>query len=244
LAVALDMQVRTAEAEPIFRSLFETQQRVKGFDHWTTLGTANSLALVLTKLDRLNEARDLYERILEVRKRTAGPDHPQTLIGMSNLAEVLVKQKHFDEAAALYNDVLPRKQRVMGPNGQSTIRTIADMAVLESERGDFEKSAQHWEQVTQLAPKAFPQGHPILASFAFQSGITLLKLERYDQAEQHLLEAYQLASSAAGEDSSRAQRVARQVVTLYENWNKPAEAERWRGKTGAPATAATQESDV
>jgi hypothetical protein len=71
----------------------------------------------------------------------------------------------------------------------------------------------------------------------------LLRLERYEQAEQHLLEAYRLESRSEGEESNRARRVARQIVTLYENWNKPDEAERWRGRIEAPATAATGPSD-
>jgi tetratricopeptide (TPR) repeat protein len=241
LAVALDVQDRTADAEPLFRRLFDTQQRLYGFDNWTTLGTANSLALVVSRLDRFEEARELHERVVEARKRMGQADHPDSLVSMSNLAAVLGKLKRYDQAAALYEHVLPAKQRTMGPSSPSTIRTLADMAIMEYDRADFAASAQLWAQVKQLAPRAFPDRHPILASFYANSGVVLLKLEQYEQAESDLLEAHRRHSLLLGEQSTEARRVATQLVNLYQAWEKPQESEPWRGKAGA--TTATAPTD-
>ena len=58
----------------------------------------------------------------------------------------------------------------------------------------------------------------------------LITQKKYDQAEQILLETYKDASEIQGVDHWRTKEVARELVKLYESWNKPDLAENFRAK--------------
>jgi len=237
LGILCDVQERPAEAEPLVREAFEGYQRLYGFDHPDTLDAANSLALVLNRLNRTQEAKDLYERTLDGWKRIGGIDQPHRLVAMSNLAETYYALGQYDKATKLYNDVLPRKERVMGMSHPSTLRTVADMAVMEHKRENYARAAELWARVIATAPQAFPENHPIHVSFLAQSAETLVKLDRFEEAEANLLEAYR-RPTASGEYDQQA--LARRLVLLYETWKKPSKAAEWRARLNGASTQSSR----
>ena len=69
-----------------------------------------------------------------------------------------------------------------------------------------------------------PQGHWMTAVFHGTLGNCLISLERYDEAEQHLLTAYNGLKIQLGEDDGRTKAVRPNLVRLYEASQRPERA--------------------
>ncbi len=61
-------------------------------------------------------------------------------------------------------------------------------------------------------------------------GRTLVKLERYEDAEPALNEAYTLLDAGEGSDSEGTTLVVEALIDLYDAWGKPEKAAEWRAK--------------
>jgi hypothetical protein len=67
-------------------------------------------------------------------------------------------------------------------------------------------------------------------------GSCLGSLGRYAEGERLLLASYETLAAKLGPKDARTQETAKDIVKLYERWDKPAQAESWRAKA-APAKA-------
>ncbi len=61
-------------------------------------------------------------------------------------------------------------------------------------------------------------------------GTALTELGRLIEAEEALLEAYDLQSAELGPAHPHTQRDVEALVTLYERWDRPEAAAEWRGR--------------
>ena len=77
---------RSAEAETIYRELYETRSRKFGEEHPDTINALNNVALALRAQERLSEAEPLCVKTLEMRRRTFGMQHPLTWAAMTGFA--------------------------------------------------------------------------------------------------------------------------------------------------------------
>lgn len=65
------------------------------------------------------------------------------------------------------------------------------------------------------------------------------RLARYEDAEPLLLDAFHGRESKLGPEHPQTLNSLRELVRLYESWNKPDEAEKWRARL--PHTGAVEE---
>jgi tetratricopeptide (TPR) repeat protein len=54
--------------------------------------------------------------------------------------------------------------------------------------------------------------------------------ERYDDAEKLLLKAVDVSYVKLGDTHPHTLKILNNLIALYESWNKPEEAEKWRAK--------------
>ena len=58
----------------------------------------------------------------------------------------------------------------------------------------------------------------------------LIDLERYDEAETMLLQAYYAAAESPERDQQTIDKEVKALANLYEQWGKPDKADEWRAK--------------
>ena len=101
---------RYEDAERVRRRILSNLEDMHGEEHVTIAGACESLALVLTELDRLDEAGRLLERSTKILSRLRGDGAALALASARlNLGEIAEKRSNTDEAitfARLALDVL------------------------------------------------------------------------------------------------------------------------------------------
>jgi CHAT domain-containing protein/tetratricopeptide (TPR) repeat protein len=128
LANFLGEQGRYAEAEQLFRSALERQERARGKDHPDTLGTVNNLAALYHTQHRYEDATLHYQRALKGYERVAGKDHPTTLAIVSNLAVLYLDQDRHAEAEPFARRALEGGERTLGKDHRDTLTAVNNLA--------------------------------------------------------------------------------------------------------------------
>jgi tetratricopeptide (TPR) repeat protein len=111
-----------AESEALSRQAFETQERVLGVDHPTTLSTMMNLADALAHQGRLAEAEKLLREVVATRRRVLGPKHRNTLRAMTELARAIDAAGRHPEAKTLLDEALSLGSSL--PPGDPAVATV------------------------------------------------------------------------------------------------------------------------
>ncbi|MFG0284019.1 MAG: tetratricopeptide repeat protein, partial [Phycisphaerales bacterium JB039] len=220
---------RLDEAAVLGEETLERRTRVLGAEHPETLISANNLAALYYDLERIDDAIAMHERILEVRRRILGSDHPHTLATLNNLASACnTDGRDLARAEELFVELLERIPRVLGEEHPNRAIASHNLARLYRNQDRFAEAEPHSRLATELAQRTMPEGHWQIGALLTSHGATLIGLERYDEAEAALLEAHAIIVTGAGPEHPAAASAARTLARLYEQWGRPAQADRWR----------------
>jgi non-specific serine/threonine protein kinase/serine/threonine-protein kinase len=232
LGLMLKSAGRDGEAEPLYREVLEARRRVLGEEHPSTLVSASNLASLYRSQGRHDEARPLMERTLEAEKRRLGEEHPDTLISMVNLARLDRDGGRYEAAEERFTRVLEVQRRVLGETHPDTVITVYELAKTSALRGRREEALPLFAQAVASGRKRWGEGHWFVAAFLHGQGETLLELERREEAEMALLEAYDIYAAALGANDRRTRGVAELLARLYAAWGKLESAEAWNARRG------------
>ncbi|MDX1421357.1 MAG: tetratricopeptide repeat protein, partial [Rubricoccaceae bacterium] len=224
LALVLRDQERFDEAEPVAREALAIQQAAYGEEHPANAATLVELGAILRGQDDLEAAEQAYRTSLAIYRRTLGDAHRETEIGRTHLAELLKDRGQHAEAAALYREVLDRARETVGEEHPGVAIIGALLAGVYLAAGQLDDAEATYREAIDRMGTALPPGHVRTARATVGLGTTLTAQRRYDEAEAVLLDAHRLFQEG-GHDPSRA---ADRLASLYEAWNRPDEAARWR----------------
>lgn len=92
-----------------------------------------------------------------------------------------------------------------------------------------------FKRARESAVGSLGEHHPQTASSLAGMGQANIRLERYVQAEQELFAALSVQESVHGRDNPETARTRAALVALYEAWNRPEQADRYRDRSAEPA---------
>ncbi|MEE9129901.1 MAG: tetratricopeptide repeat protein [Phycisphaerales bacterium] len=245
LAILYNNQGRFDEAERLQDKTLEIRKRVLGREHPDTLASMANLAIVYLDQGRYDEAEPLLNvKTLEIRKRVLGEEHPDTVRSMNNLAILYANQGRDDEAEPLYVKTLEIMKRVLGEEHPNTLFSMMNLASLYVEQERFEEADALQAQAVDASRRAWPEGAWFIGAFRADHGGTLLKLHRYQDAEEALEEAYAILMGSVGPENEYTSGVVRSFADLYTAWHEAepdkgydAKAAEWRAKLPEPDEA-------
>ena len=248
LGVAYVDASRFDEAEKLLTQAMEIQDRLGGRDHPLSLEIRSNLAWALyymaeeqvqshpdLRRPRLERSMALGEEALAGRTRVLGEEHPETLTTLANLALTCKALGMYEKAIEMQRRELDLVTRVLGDEHPDTIVSMANYGKMLREQGKYEEALAIFERSVRAARKALPPDNPGLAFNVGWYGGTLLRLERFSEAEAAFIEARGIIARSLGEDHPIAGAMAKDLVLLYETWDKAepgkgydAKAAEWR----------------
>jgi eukaryotic-like serine/threonine-protein kinase len=230
LAELLKNRGQYAEAETLLREALDGTRQTSGENHVDTLYVMNTLAQCLQVQNKREAAEELDRAALSGCLRTLGEENPYTLTVMINLATVLVDGREFDEAETLIRRALEIRQRLFGDEHIDTLHARLQLGILLHERGDFAAAAAQLAPLLETAQRVMPAEHWYPAVVEGWYGRALLGLQRYEDAEQHLVAAYERLRAILGEEHPRTQKMRQRAAELYTAWGKPDLAARYQAE--------------
>jgi serine/threonine protein kinase len=228
LAFVLRVTGRTDEAAPLAQHVLKAWRKHPGNDHPNTIAAMGNVAVILHAQGRTLEAEALLREQLAGALKVLGADHPSTALSMRTLALNLRDQRQHTEAEQLLRQALDRQRKVL-PAGHAeigkTLAALGDVLLCEQQ---IQQAEPVLREALEIQRKAFPAGHS--DSAAGLLGSCLTAQGRYAEAEPLVREGYDVLANATTRQPGQLRVAMQRAVTLYEAWNRPAEAAAWREK--------------
>ena len=109
------------------------------------------------------------------------------------------------------------RERTQGVDGSGTIVALNNLAVLYRKQDRFADAEPiHREAVTR-AKRGMPEGHWYISVFQLNHAKCLIKLDRLEEAESMLVEAYEAMTTSLGSEHDRTKAAAAALVEIFES---------------------------
>jgi tetratricopeptide (TPR) repeat protein len=220
LVDALRRQRRLGEAIDMQRELLAAQQRLLPEDHGAVLFSMNNVAVLLAEAGRRDEAIEVLRRRIELR-----PDDSTSLLARHNLAMMLMNAGHLEEAEALERIVLERRRQLPSPRLDEVSGACLMLGCILAQLERYDEADLLMVEARTLAEESFGAGHPRVIRCRFERGKVLRALRRFDEA---VLEFESVDASRADAPKWLIDALPGEFVALYEAWERPDDAARWR----------------
>ncbi len=195
-----------------------------------TLGAMHQLGVLHTLRGNLEEAQPLLEAALEESERASGLAHTHTVNIKISLAILRTKQGDHEEADTLLDEVLRNLQARLKDNHPKVLRTKSHLGVLRREQGRYEEADRLLTETLDGRRIKFGQDHPACLESKHELALLHIAKEDYEKAAPLLLDAYNGRQTKLRPGHPHTAETLNQLVHLYESWDKPDEAEKWRTK--------------
>lgn len=185
---------------------------------------------------RSRRAEELLRESVDQARRVPGEEDRDYVSALNVLALTLNDAGKHTEAEPLFCKALDAYLRTFGERHPATLVPLHNVAAVLEKEGRAQEAEVIYRQVVELADEVMPAEHWSRAAFHGTLGNCLITLEQYEEAERHLLVAYNGLKASLGAGSERTRSVLSNVVRLYERWQKPDKAETYREELEATAS--------
>jgi non-specific serine/threonine protein kinase/serine/threonine-protein kinase len=227
------VQGKYAEAEPLLTTALAARQSLLGGENSATLESMRSLGVLYRLEGRYAEAEPLLTNSLETRRRVQGVEHPDTLGTVDDLAALRESQGKYAEAEALLVSTLDARRRVLGPANPDTLGDMISLANVRMEQNKYTDAEPLLREALAGFAKTAPGSWPLFRSQSLL-GSSLAAQGRFAEAEPLLVDGCNGMTGQTEEIPfefrSTIDRTLRQIVQMYERWEKPEKAAAWRNE--------------
>jgi serine/threonine protein kinase/tetratricopeptide (TPR) repeat protein len=233
---------RPDKAEPLLASALKGQQVVLKDKHPETLVTRQVLAIILLRLNRLPEAEQQARQAYEDMQTVYGEMHPYTYTGQATLINVYLAQGRRNDAAPLVRNLLTNARRHQEKMPVFALGGIGAVGHALLRERDFVEAESFLRVYLELAAKQTSDARDTSAAES-ALGACLLGQKKYKEAEELLLSGYNGLRKHEDKIPANFRQIQltealERLVQLYQAWDRPTEAARWRKELEAAKKAA------
>ncbi|MEM7353677.1 MAG: tetratricopeptide repeat-containing protein kinase family protein, partial [Acidobacteriota bacterium] len=217
-----------AQAEECYREALAIYRGL-GQEDLQVAKNLQNLAVTLEALRELDAAEIYHRESLELNRRLLGERDPNLAVSRYRLARVLVRQGEHEEATGEFQAALDIQRESLKPQDPALAQTLTGLSFTLLETGQPERaeglareSLSLWQQWPVEQWSKIVQSQSLL-------GRSLAAQGRFADAETLLLDSYSALRQQRGEADRSTQRELARVIDLYEAWDRPDEAARYRG---------------
>jgi hypothetical protein len=231
-------------AEALYVEVVAKQTAILGADHFHTVSTTYNLAVLYNNQQQYHRAERLFATGLAGARKKLGSAHPVTMRYLQSLSGCYEQLKRWSQAEALRRELLVVVKQKNGPASPAYAAELASLGVNLMAQGRYADAEPVVRECLTIA--AALNANPWV-SLALQSllGHCLLGQRRYAHAEWWLLQSWtglqqlQAQKPSPGVQGSLAETADR-LILLYDQWQKPEQAAKWRKELQKVKPSSTQ----
>lgn len=227
LAMAYQEAGRLEDAAALLERSLEVKKRVLPDNHPSTLVGLNNLATILKDLGREEEALPIRTRVVAICREHMGPEHQYTWISLMNLGNLYRSLDRFEESLEALVETDQLMSVKLGLDHPHRLIVRDSQANTLRELGRLAEALALSQEVLETALRKFPDDARRLAPIQRTLGRILSRMERFEESEPALLEAYRLFVDFLGAEHRQTQITAQHLAEMYEKWGKANEATVW-----------------
>jgi serine/threonine protein kinase/Flp pilus assembly protein TadD len=221
-------QGRYEEAEDYCQRALELRRELLGNDHLEVAQAMGNLAKVKRLQGEPDAAERLLRQALAVRRQRLGEEHPDVAMHQFSLALVFEDRGALAEALALQERALATRRGKLHEDHPDVTRSLIALGRLHMRMEQPEAAEPLLREALDHEQRLLPEGHWRTARVKRLLGACLTALGRYPEAESMLITAYDGLHGALGDRDPQTAQAVGALIGLYDAWQKPVEADRWR----------------
>lgn len=187
-----------------------------------------TLALLYEKEGRNEVVQATYDDALALLRKGLGNDHTWIGSTLGNKGQWLMRQGRYEEAEACLAQALAIIRRRSGPDHLHTGYTLYKVAELANAQRQHRRAESLARDSLRILRAKLPAGHWRIAVAESILGDSLRGQQRYAEAERLLLRSFPVLRDNGGLSAIYAHQALKSLITLYESWERPADAGRYR----------------
>lgn len=187
-----------------------------------------ALGVSLTKLGSVHSRLQQYElaekftrESLQVLEQALTVHHPFYVTALTYLAAIEKAQKDFRAAEELYQEILNSYQRLFPGNGELTRYAKFTLAEIRVLRSHYDTAEPLLKELLDEPPFRTPPYLIYEPRIRYLMGMCLLTREKFEEAEPHLVDAYQTFVEKSGPRYPWTEDVRAGLLQLYDAWGRP-----------------------
>jgi len=227
-ATMLKLFQRCPEAEALGREAVELSLQQYGDEHEQTILSMNNLLTSLRAQEKLDEAEVLARSLLTVSRKLYGEQTDATTVALMNLATIMRARHAPEPALDMYRQVVELRRMPELSDELELAKALGGEGVSLFDLGRANEAEAPLRECLKIRERNQPANHPSIMMVRNALGAVLVEQGRYADAEPSLVSSWEVlrnVPTSAGQ--VRGDCLAR-LVKLYERWNRPEEAERFR----------------
>jgi serine/threonine-protein kinase len=202
--------------------------RLYGPRHREVMVSTQTLAGVLRSMGKLPEAESLYREGLDTALEVFADGHPMVLASYRLLTAVLDQQGKFAASRLLRDRELASAIDAHGPDDVYVALALAGLGQHGLASTDLALAERSFRGALSVREKLHPPDHWRVHEARAMLGVVRVRAARYAEAEQILLPAYDALRASRGDTAPETTTVRRHLADLYERWQRPQLAARYR----------------
>jgi serine/threonine-protein kinase len=228
LARAIQAQGRLAEAREYFHEILRRYAEFYPGDHPLVAVVTNNLSATFYEEGALDSAEHYLRRALEMRTRIFGPMDAAVAMYHHNLGSLLRAKGDLGAAEPVLAEGYRLRAAIHGEDNLITLRTGAVYASVLADRGKLDEAETLLRDILERQQVPAAEGtYDAAITMGFLAGV-LTRRGDYDEAEALYLPALEMARQRMPSSHPRRREIVQGLTTLYESWDRPADAERIR----------------
>jgi len=224
-----------SEAEQLDRQALDIVQSYYGHDNPQTAGRLTALAESLTYQKKYDDAVSALEQALAIQERVYGPAHPSVAETVNELGNVASMRDKLDEAEAHFRRAVDIYRAVYGDHHYLVAIALSNVGGIAMDKKDYPRAEKIFRDVIRRYSETLPADNVNLGIAHVKLGRTLLRQNRYADAESETRAGYEILIKQSSPSTSFTRAARKDLAAEYDALNQPQQAARFRAELAAVA---------
>ncbi|MGB3862275.1 MAG: serine/threonine-protein kinase, partial [Candidatus Aminicenantaceae bacterium] len=225
LAVLLHERGSFDEAESMYREALDIRQKHFGRNDEGVASILSNLGILLQDKGDYEAAEPIFREILDIDREFSGDDDLNVAIDLNNLGNLMKDKGDYDASESYLKEAIFILQKHEHPWVSIAMSNLGE---LMNRKGDYSAAEPIFEEALSIGLQHLGDKNQDIAKLQSRYGECLLKLGKYEEAENKLLAAFPILMDTLGEQNVRTQQTILFLVELYEVLEKEDEAEKYK----------------
>jgi len=219
-----------AEAENYDRQALEISQAWWGKDHPETSSFLTILARALVAQGKQEEAGALLHEALAIQERVYGKLNTRVASTINEMGKLALQQGRLDEAEADFTRALNIWTSVYNGKHYYIGTALANLGGVSMDRKQYTPAESYFRESLHMYTETLPAGHKLLAITRIRLGRSLLRQNRFADAEAESLAGYNLLSNQPFPPQTWLADARADLVEEYDGLHQPFKAAYFRAQ--------------
>jgi serine/threonine-protein kinase len=217
-----------SDAERLAREALTINQNYYGNDHPQTADSLTALGRAILYEDRYDEAAQTLERALAICEQLYGNAHPTVAELVNELGSVAVKQGRFDDAERQFQRMIGTYEAIYHDRNHYQVAVgMANLASVYMNRQQWTRAEPLLREALRICIATQGPDHINTGIAHVKLGRTLLRQERYQEAEAQTLAGYEILIKQSNPTDSFLRAARKDLREVYTALNEPEKAKEY-----------------